>query len=728
MQALPAGGVMVAVEAAEEEVLPLLEGRGVSVAAVNGPRAVVIAGAEGVVSEVAAELAGQGRRTARLRVSHAFHSSLMEPMLADFRAVAEGLTYTAPSLPVVSNLTGQLATEGELTTAEYWVRHVREAVRFADGVTTLAAEGVTRFVELGPDATLTALARTVLGDATDPVCVAVQRKDRSEADALTSALATLHTTGARVDWAAVFSAAVAVPLPTYAFQRRWYWPEPRRADDRAAGRAASAAPAEDAFWQAVERGDTRELADALHLDDTTLGTVLPALSSWRRARTERLTADSWRYRIRWQRLDGAAAQDGPHTGRWLLLQVEAGDDGALSGLEEFLPRIERLACPEGADRTVLAGLLAEAAEGDPVAGVLSCLPGIGAALAVVQAHDDAGLTAPLWLLTSGAVAVGSGTEAAVEPAAAAVWGLGRVAALEHPDRWGGLLDLPARPDHRALARAAAVLVSGTEDQVAVRGGTAHARRLVHAPVPASTEEWTAPRRVLVTGGTGALGSRVARWAVEHGARELVLTSRRGPEAPGAGTLRADLARLGAKVTVVACDTGDRDAVARLLAAHPVDAVVHAAGVLDDDVITGCTPDRLAAVLRAKADAADHLDALTRDGDLSAFVVFSSIAGVWGSGGQAAYAAANAHLDALVERRRARGLPGTAVAWGPWDGTGMAADPRAQETLRRRGLRPLDPDAALTALGRALTARDTAVVVADVDWTRFVPAFTTGRPR
>ncbi|MFI6039948.1 type I polyketide synthase, partial [Streptomyces sp. NPDC051315] len=602
----------------------------------------------------------------------------------------------------------------------------REAVRFADGITTLAGKGVTRFVELGPDATLTAITRTVLGDSADPVCVAAQRKDRAEADALIAALATLHTTGARVDWAAMFGAVGTVPLPTYAFQRRWYWPEPRRADDRAAG---AAAPAEDAFWQAVERGDTRGLADALHLDDGTLGTVLPALASYRQAQSQRVAADSWRYRVRWQRLDPAEVREAD-TGRWLLLQAgndTAGNDTALDGIEEFLPGVERLTCPDDADRTALADLLSDAVDGAPVAGVLSCLPGVGAALAVVQAHADAGTTAPLWLLTSGAVTVGSGTEAAVEPAAAAVWGLGRVAALEHPDRWGGLLDLPARPDRRALARAAAVLVAGTEDQVAVRGGTAHARRLAHAPAPATTGEWTAPSRVLVTGGTGALGARVARWAVERGARELVLAGRRGPDAPGADGLRADLARLGAKVTVVACDTGDRDAVARLLAAHPVDAVMHAAGVLDDDVITDYAPDRLAAVLRAKADAADHLDALTRDSDLSAFVVFSSIAGVWGSGGQAAYAAANAHLDALVERRRARGLPGTSVAWGPWDGTGMAADPQAQETLRRRGLRPLDPDTALTALGRALAAQDTSVVVADVDWARFAPAFTTGRP-
>ncbi|MEV5525487.1 type I polyketide synthase, partial [Streptomyces pseudogriseolus] len=169
MQALPEGGVMVAVEAAEDEVLPLLEGRTdeVSVAAVNGPKAVVLAGTETAVTDIAEELAAQGSRTSRLRVSHAFHSPLMEPMLADFRRIAETLTYNAPTLPVLSNVTGHLATDdGELTTPDYWVRHVREAVRFADGITALATEGVTRFVELGPDATLTPLTRATLDDTT----------------------------------------------------------------------------------------------------------------------------------------------------------------------------------------------------------------------------------------------------------------------------------------------------------------------------------------------------------------------------------------------------------------------------------------------------------------------------------------------------------------------------------------------------------------------------------
>nr|WP_281250066.1 type I polyketide synthase [Streptomyces monashensis] len=731
MQELPAGGVMVAVEAAEDEVLPLLEGRAdeVSIAAVNGPRAVVIAGVEAAVVEVAEELKAQGRRTSRLRVSHAFHSPLMEPMLDAFRRVAEGISYSAPSIPLVSNVTGQLAADGELASADYWVRHVREAVRFADGVAALVAEGVTRFLEIGPDGTLTALARTVLGEADRVVCVPAQRKDRSEADALYAAVGTLYAAGLPVGWAGAFAGVRPAPLPTYAFQRTRYWPEVRRGTG---GAVAAVSAGEAAFWGAVEHGGADELAgvlglDAGELDRGELNRVVTALSEWRRGEVERTTADAWRYRVRWERLEAGAER--AVTGRWLLLQ--AGDDEVLPGIEEFVPGVERVVC-DVADtgRAALADVLGvAAADGAPVAGVLSCLPGVDSALALVQGYGDAGFTAPLWILTSGAVAVGAGTEAAVEPGPASVWGLGRVAALEHPDVWGGLLDLPARPDRRVLARVAGVLVAGVEDQVAVRGTDAYARRLVPAPAPApaAAREWTSPGRVLITGGTGALGARVARWVVEHGARELVLAGRRGPEAPGAGELRAELVRLGAEVSVVACDMGERSAVERLLAEHPVDAVLHCAGVLDDDVIADYSPDRLAAVLRAKAGAADHLDELTRDSGLSAFVTFSSIAGVWGGGGQAAYAAANAHLDALVERRRARGLAGTSVAWGPWGDTGMAAGEEARELLVRRGLRPLDPAAALTALERALTARDTAVVVADVDWDRFVAAFTTGRP-
>ena len=228
MQALPDGGAMAAVQATEAEVLPLLAGREpeLSVAAVNGPASVVLSGGEQAVLAIVERFRDQGRKTRRLRVSHAFHSPLMEPMLAEFRLVAEGLSYQDPSIPVVSNVTGRLVEPGELCTAEYWVRHVREAVRFHDGVRALHAEGVTGFVELGPDAALTPMVQESLGDQADgAVIVPALRKDRDEPDALATALGALHVHGMSPDWSAVFAGRGArqVELPTYPFQRQRYW-------------------------------------------------------------------------------------------------------------------------------------------------------------------------------------------------------------------------------------------------------------------------------------------------------------------------------------------------------------------------------------------------------------------------------------------------------------------------------------------------------------------------
>uniref|UniRef100_UPI0035310A09 type I polyketide synthase n=1 Tax=Streptomyces fulvorobeus TaxID=284028 RepID=UPI0035310A09 len=235
MRELPAGGAMVAVRATEAEVLPLLTD-GVSIAAVNGPDAVVVSGEEAAVLRLADRLDLQGRRTTRLAVSHAFHSPLMEPMLDAFRAVAESLTYGEPSVPVVSNLTGEVATAGELADPGYWVRHVREAVRFGDGVRTLAGRGVGTFLELGPDAVLSAL---VPESVQDPAVAAlpVLRKDTSEETSAVTALAALFTRGVAVDWAALFAGTGArrVELPTYAFQRRRYWPTLRAATGDASG-------------------------------------------------------------------------------------------------------------------------------------------------------------------------------------------------------------------------------------------------------------------------------------------------------------------------------------------------------------------------------------------------------------------------------------------------------------------------------------------------------------
>ncbi|MFD3736232.1 type I polyketide synthase, partial [Streptomyces sp. NPDC058632] len=251
MEALPEGGAMVSVEATEDETAPLVAERAarLSIAAVNGPSAVVVAGAADDVDAVAAHFAALGRRTRRLRVSHAFHSPLMEPMLEEFRDVVAGLTPQAPSLPVVSNLTGMPATVEQLTSADYWADHVRNTVRFADGVRRLAGHGTGVFLELGPDGTLSALSRACLDAAghEDAVVLPALRKDRPETTALTETAAGLHLHGVPLRWERWFEGTGArrADLPTYAFRHRRFWPKGvtgTAGDVRAAGLGAAHHP------------------------------------------------------------------------------------------------------------------------------------------------------------------------------------------------------------------------------------------------------------------------------------------------------------------------------------------------------------------------------------------------------------------------------------------------------------------------------------------------------
>ncbi|MGZ3147206.1 type I polyketide synthase [Lentzea chajnantorensis] len=256
-----------------------------------------------------------------------------------------------------------------------------------------------------------------------------------------------------------------------------------------------------------------------------------------------------------------------------------------------------------------------------------------------------------------------------------------------------------------------------EPQFVVREGHVAIPRLVRAPKRAADPaDWSGG--VLVTGGTGALGAAVARHLVTaHGADRLVLVSRSGPDAPGALALRDELAGAGAEVTVVACDTADRAELARVLDEHPVSSVVHTAGVLADAVLTSLTAERLSEVLRPKLDAAWHLHELTRDRGLRRFVLFSSAAGLLGSPGQAGYAAGNAFLDALAEHRRALGLPAVSLAWGPWEGAGMAAslDDGDAGRMSRGGVLPLAREAALALFDTATAgeAGESALLLAAV---------------
>jgi acyl transferase domain-containing protein/acyl carrier protein len=729
MGRLPSGGVMVSVTAGEDVVAPLITGHAeyVSIAAVNTPGSVVISGVEAEVDQIAARLAEDGYRTKKLVVSHAFHSPLMEPMLDEFRATLKNLTFSQPRIA----MTG----DDEVADPEYWVRHVRDAVRFADAVKELHGRGATRFLELGPDAVLAGLVRDCL-EGEDVTAVAALRRERAEIETALTALGTLFSAGVPVDWTALVSGAQRTALPTYAFHHQHYWAQAAK---------AAAVPEADGvdtrFWDLVDSGDLEALGGELAADERDgLGALLPALSRWHRVQTEKSVVDGWRYRLGWRTAGARDFELSALDGTWLLV-VSAGrrddpwTDSAEAALTAAGAAVRLLVVDEdGLDRAVLAGKLGDA----PLAGVLSLLAldeardpalrgapfGLGATVTLVQALEDREIDVPLWCATTGAVSTAPG-EGLDHPVQAMVWGLGRTVALELPRRWGGLVDLPVTPGDDAAAGLVRLLSGGgTGEQAAVRGDELRCARLAPAEVgDRPGRDWRPSGTVLVTGGLTGLGARTARWLAEQGAQHLVLTSRRGGESPGAGELKAELTALGASVTIAACDVADRAEVAAVLAALPSElpltAVFHSAGVGDDGVLTAMSAERLGTVLRPKVDGAWNLHELTKELDLSAFVLFSSVAGLVGSPSQADYAAGNAFLNALADHRRALGLPATSVAWGLLAGDGMAGDASVTARAGRRGLLPMDPDRQLAGLRRALDDDETYLVVAHFDWTRYI---------
>ncbi|MBW1597419.1 SDR family NAD(P)-dependent oxidoreductase [Streptomyces sp. JJ38] len=735
LNSLAGNGGMAVVPLPEEEAAEALArfGGRLVVAAVNSASAVVVSGDGEALTELLAELAARGVDARRVKVDFASHSPQLDPFREELLAGWRPVVPVSGEVPFVSTVTGGLVDTAGLD-ADYWWRNVRSPVRFEAAVRELVGRGHRAFVEIGATPVLGLNVGEILeSDGTPGAVLSSLRRDDGGLARFLTALGEASAAGLSVDWPALFagSGARVCELPTYAFQRERYWLAP----------AAPALPA---------------------------GPVSPL--------------DALRYRVAWRPAGAGAA---PRLdGTWLVVADGArrGDGGpraedVVRALEEAGARCLRWDVAAGAvERSEAARRLREATDGG-LRGVLSLLGaneephpgaavvpgGLAGTLALVQAMADAEPDARLWTVTRGAVAVDA-HDAAPSPGQAAVWGLGLAAAHEHPALWGGLVDLPADGGWEGLV---AALTCG-EDAVAVRRDGSFVRRLVRAPAPDGAPadgDGTADvtgGTVLVAGAAGATGAAVARWLAGRGAGHLLLAA---DKEDGVRDLAAELTAAGTPATAAGVDLTDRSALTALLDAlpdgAPLTAVLHTGAPLDEAPLDQLTPQRLAETFTCSAAEVRALHAATAEHKPAGFLLFSSIAATFGGVGQGAYAAACAYLDATADRRRAGGLPGAALAWGPWtepdrpgggrterpdsagnasagngpDGEAVTAEAVTAEAAARvrrerfhsRGLSLLDPVRTLDAARAALSGAEGSLVVADIEWSRFGPAYAATRP-
>ena len=773
MQSLPAGGEMAAVFAAEGRVREAIAAfpQEVSLAAINTPGQVVISGRGERIEEVSARFKREGVLVRRLRVSHAFHSPLIEPILDPFEQYARRLTFNSPRVPLVSNLSGDVFETGETPGADYWRRHAREAVNFSHGMRTLVGRGCEVFVEIGPNSTLLRMGESCVAEA-KAVWLASMERRRDTYQVLLDSLGALYVQGAAIDWAGFERGYERrrVPLPTYPFERKHYWAIPREVEHRGvpAPRHEAERPGLEVPLRAVpEHGSN---------------------GSRQASSPPNVPADfqDWFYETRWEleetvepapeRAPAAAARE-PRS--WLILADRGGVGQAVA--EELKRQGETCALAFAGESfkqlgdgrfelnparvADFDGLLAVSGDGvsdtvrrsvlhlwsldccmspaEPDAAALEKaqeLQSLSVAYLVQAAKRRAGDAAamPFWLVTQGAQPAGeAGARLAV--AQSPVWGLGRVLAAEHPEYWGGLVDLDPHADAEAHVSALLphLLDQSGEDLLAYRAGRRLHARLVRPgeqPQAAKPVAFRPDGTYLLTGGLGSLGLKVARWMAEQGSRHLLLVGRR-PVPPRAvwNDLAPDDAsheliegiraveQLGATVHVRQADVCDSVQMSSVFAelghtCPPLRGVVHAAGVQNACLLQEMDTRTLADVMRPKVAGAWVLHELTRQTELDFFVLFSSVTSFCGGRGLAHYAAANHFLDALAHHRRALKLPAQSIAWGPWTGGGMTSE-SLQQMLAQVGLNTLRPEEAVGALGHVLATGATNVAVARVDWAR-----------
>ena len=731
MQALPPGGKMAAIRAEEQKVAEVIAGLegSVSIAAINGPSQIVISGDGKMIDQLVEKFDAGGIDSTILNVSHAFHSPLIEPMLEEYESVHGAVEPGVSSVPVVSCVDGQFFdSSGNLSV--YWKNQVRKPVRFLDAMETLDRQEARIFLEIGPHPVLLGMGGLCLPYENRTWLPSI-RRGGDGASLMVQSLANLYVNGISVDWEGFNrpSDVKKVRLPTYPFRHRKHW---------------------------IQGYPVQESLGKVDLGEDVLST--------------------WIYDIQWLKKefrDDIADSATTKSGKWLVFSDDSGVGDAVAkavkkrSFDAVLVRKGTEFARSNGEFRLNPGSLMDfqklwetvSEESDGVRGVVHLwsldLPDtekpsledlsmpqsvlLNSVANLTKAMTDSGLSGnvPVWFATRNAVVADhQQNEASISLLQAPLWGFGRVFALEHPEIWGGLIDLPSMgmdPKDMAEALLKEMLQPDGEDQVAIRSEGRFVPRLRRREKKRKRKlSFDSEGVYLITGGGGALGGRLARWMAQKGAKRLVIVSRSGGAESATAEIFERLEKQGVEIEQVAADVASKKDMEKLkkridAAPQPLKGVAHLAGVDKRTPISSMGEEDFQTVMAPKVQGCWLLHELAREKPLDFFLLFSSIASVLGSDGRAHYAAANSFLDSLAQYRSSAGLPATLVNWGPWKEGGMAS----QEDLalyERMGNLGLDPAGALSILEQAVAEGSVQTIVADIDWPRFRNVYTARKQR
>lgn len=703
LQSIDGDGVMIAVAAGQDVVARAIApwSADLSIAAVNGHANVVFSGRRAAATAAAAALTTLGIRNVPLTVAQAFHSPLVDGILDRFAAGAARARFQAPHTPFCSTVTGTWLTTAP--DAAYWRDQLRAPVRFMQSIGAARAQGFDVFLEAGPHPTLATLGEQLATDRRGTWAASLHR-DRPSATQIRQAMAGLWTAGVPLDWRAIHAAGNGrkTALPTYPFQRTSHW----------IGNARAARAEQHAYevqWQeraAAHQPAESGLAWLIMADRSGVGDSLArALES----RGDRVTVakPGNAFRVRDDRA------------------VEIRSDSP----EDLARLLEHAAAHHGRAVDRIVHLWSLDAKGEPSIATLrtSLGAGPGSALVTLQALQRSGAQARLWLVTRRATAAGSGLDDS-GILQSALWGIGRNLAVEHPSRFGALIDLDDdSPLSDLVNEVTADAVA--DDQVSFRQNRRLVSRVAPASLPDTGRAAIDPQATyLVTGGLGALGLAVAAALVDAGARRLVLVSRSGVTTDERRQAIASLQSAGVTIETPAIDVTDEPAlrtlIDRLSAGSRLAGIVHAAGEAGFATMTEMTTAAFARVFSAKAEGALALARATASLPIDFFVSVSSMSSVWAGEGQAHYVTANHFVDMLAHRLRQLGRPATSLGFGPLGGGLMPA--AMAERLARTGVATWEMSKAAALLLQVAGSACTHAIAVELDWSLFGTRRATAR--